>query len=194
MELHIITPVTRIGNVFEIHQNLVNSFKKLDVKWYCIFDSFVSFFANPFVEKVGSVSVALWRQSKIQCPWGYACRNQVLDILENGWIYFLDDDNLIHPAFEETFINCLEKFPDSRWFIFRQIRPDGRIYLYETDRPRVNYVDMGQCVVERSVIGNIRMDNRRDADGKFYEQLLKNVSPIAIPIAATYYNALRRDQ
>ena len=129
---------------------------------------------------------------------GYSLRNECLEKIDSGWIYFLDDDNLIHPHLEIVFLLARRSFPAAQWFIFRQVRPDGTIYLRPQVPPRVNAVDIGQCVLRRDLMKNTgepippwSFEHHPAADGLLYERLSQDVAPIALDLEATYYNALR---
>mgnify|MGYP003735106721 CR=1 FL=1 len=123
---------------------------------------------------------------------GYPQRNFALDQIPGGWIYFLDDDNLIHPALEKTFQQALDQHPQADWFLFRQVRPDGVLYLAPHCPPRVGLVDVGQGIIRREAFGAARFEeDRYDADGRLFEQLAGTTTPRCIDQVAAYYNALR---
>ncbi|GIW59045.1 MAG: hypothetical protein KatS3mg087_0111 [Patescibacteria group bacterium] len=186
LELHIITPVSRPHLLPQIADSIREGFKQIKPVWYCCFDKNI-----PIVDKPLGINIAYWDAVKESGCWGYNCRNQILNLFKSGWVYFLDDDNLIHPNMEEVFLRALEAYPECRWFVFRQIRSSGDIYLYETDQPRLGTIDMGQCILDRELIGGLQFENKYAADGVFYEQLAQRYKPIAISEAAVYYNALR---
>ncbi len=190
LELNIVTPVSRPYFLPYIEQDFIKHFKEIRPTWYCIFD--VGFRVAPLPIK--PINVGCWESNIRPNGYGGGARNIALDKIKEGWIFFLDDDNTIHPDFESVFLGALKDYPDGEWFVFEQVLPDGRTYLKATDKPRIGRIDMGQCVVKRQAIGNLRMAiDRYDADGYFYEALAKTVKPIAIPKPAVFYNALRYD-
>lgn len=185
--------MTRVENLPKIAVDLVNHLDELDWKWYCVFDYGIKIPPRNIVDLVKD-NIAFWDTTRHAGHWGSGCRNTALDEIQDDdtWIYFLDDDNTIHHGFQYAFQHALDQNPDAVWFIFNQLRKDGTIYLFATDRPRVNYVDTGQCVLKRWIIRDLRFDlNKYEADGIFYQTLAKEFKPIAIHESVTYYNFLR---
>jgi len=187
MELNIITPVSRPENIGIISENLLTVCKEIKPIWYCCFDKGV-----PLPKKPENITFGFWGNARKKSFFGNSSKNQMLEMFESGWVYFLDDDNLLHPDFEKCFLEAVEQYPSYHWFIFDQIRKDGSLYLEATSRPSINHVDTGQCVVRREAIGILRFkENEYAADGILYTKLLAKEIPIAIRKTATYYNALR---
>jgi hypothetical protein len=135
-------------------------------------------FWGPGPERIGAV--------------GYPQRNWALDNIGTGWIYFLDDDNLLHPSFERAWNESSLLYPDAEWFIFRQVRGNGDVYLKATCPPAVGLIDVGQVIIKREVFASHRFEeDRYDADGRLFQCLAVHTPPRCIDVEATYYNALR---
>jgi len=187
-ELNVITPVSRPQLLPRIEKDLRERFSRIRPVWYCVFDSGI--YVPPL--PVRDISVGFWGSTHVPNSFGGPARNRMLDIIKDGWVYFLDDDNTIHPSFEEAFLEAIKSYPRADWFIFNQVRADGTLYLPATETPKVNHVDTGQCVLRRERIGNLRFNSEvYYADGLFYETLALSGPPVAISKDATYYNALR---
>jgi len=187
IDLHIITPISRPENIAVIADNLSSVCKELKPIWYCCFDAGVKIPKQP-----RGITYGFWGKAKKKSFSGNSSRNQMLDLFQSGWTYFLDDDNLLHPNFEKHFLAALQEHPDAQWFIFDQVRKDGSLYLEATPQPIVNHVDSGQCVLKRELIGSLRfIEHYYAADGVLYTSLLLESEPIVIKKIATYYNALR---
>jgi hypothetical protein len=56
-------------------------------------------------------------------------KNKALELIQEGWIYVLDDDNKIHPDFNKSLKEAIFFFPKSEIFVFNQI--------YQTGKPRI---------------------------------------------------------
>jgi glycosyltransferase involved in cell wall biosynthesis len=122
----------------------------------------------------------------------YAARNWAIERIEGGWVYFLDDDNLIHPEFEAAFHEARRLHPKAGWFIFDQVDAEGTLLRRATCPPTVGHVDLGQAVIRRDVLCGFRFrEDRYDADGDLFERLAVAVPPVCVNRQATYYNALR---
>ena len=117
-------------------------------------------------------------------------RNYALTKVSDGLIYFLDDDNIIHPHFLEL----VPTFNEDHIYTFDQQRLNGEIRLHGNN-PKVNNIDMGQIVVPYKFIGDLRFDEPLyNADGIFIEALCKKYKDkhIYIPEVASYYNYLKK--
>lgn len=185
MKLHIITPVSRPWNLVAIGQSIAERIKRMEVYWHCAIDKGCKAtkpdfpFLTTFVEGPKSF-------------FGNQLRNLLLDLVQDGWVYFLDDDNVLHENFENAAFHAVECNPDANWFCFIQVRRDGRVYLNPTDSPQVGNIDMGQVVIRRSFINNFRFpENSYAADGELFILLSKFEKPVIIREIATYYNYLR---
>lgn len=185
--LHIVTPISRPENLEKIHAS-IRAHVPIEYRWWCVFDYRVSVPPKPQDWQ----SVAYWGHGGgPRSAVGYPQRNFVLDQVDTGWLYFLDDDNVIHPRLIRVWLDALQRHPAGLWFIFRQVRPDGRIYLRPHCPPRQNFVDMGQSVIHRSVIGKHRFPEQYGGDGLLFERLGQWAEVICVDEEATYYNALR---
>jgi hypothetical protein len=101
MIINIITAVSRPHNLKLIKDNLKSVFTKCEVRWYLIFDSLkVDYFVPEdcyyFDFIPGDIS-------------GAPQKNRALDLIKEGWVYFLDDDNLMHEEYENAFLENSNK-------------------------------------------------------------------------------------
>lgn len=129
-------------------------------------------------------------------PGGYTQKNIGIDLaLRPGWIYFLDDDNLIHPDFPSALSAAIWSHPAARGFAFHQIRRNGQHYLRSSpsncSRGRI---DQGNFCFHTDAIGAIRhREMGRQLDGIFFEAVYATCKDqfVFLDCTATYYNALR---
>jgi glycosyltransferase involved in cell wall biosynthesis len=90
-------------------------------------------------------------------------RNYAIDHVEDGYVYFLDDDNIVHPNLWSV-VNMLD---GEHFYTFDQLRDNKHIVLYG-NRIAVGHIDTAMYIVHRKHIGNIRWINSKyDADGHF---------------------------
>lgn len=187
--LHIVTPISRPENLEKIHAS-IRAHVPIEYRWWCVFDYRIAVPPRP----AGWESLAYWGHGgPARSAVGYPQRNFALDQIDDGWLYFLDDDNLIHPELIPAWVEALQRYPAGRWFLFRQVRPDGRIYLRPSCPPRVNFVDIGQAIIHRNVFGEARFEERHAGDGLLFERLGRQQKVICIDREATFYNALRQN-
>jgi hypothetical protein len=118
---------------------------------------------------------------------GNAQRNLALDLINDGWIYFNDDDTIIHPKLWENIKDLNEDF-----ISFMQECKDGSLRL-EGRKIAVNYTDSHNFVVSRECIGDTRWEiDKYYADGIFAEECYKKAkTKIYIPKVLSTYNSLR---
>lgn len=186
--LHIITPITRPHNLNHIYESLQSGLRTSRWCWWCVFDM------DPPRPPLAWQNIAYWGRPEVPSGRvGHPQRNWALDQIKDGWVYFLDDDNLLHPYFEKAWLEAMKRHPKSKWFLFLQVRRSGEVYLLPTEKPTVGKVDTGQGVIARDAIGNWRFPFPWNywADGEFFEFLARSVMPTCVDVPATYYNALR---
>jgi hypothetical protein len=187
--LTIITPCCRQGNLPHLFNSI--NFDKIH-KWIIVYDT----------SNERNYSKLYEEHPKIQeyfCSGGISGnpqRNFALDIVEDGFIYFLDDDNIIHPNFWAV----VEQLDDNHFFTFDQIGNDYCKYHYGSDilegnRVELFYIDTAMYILHKKFINDIRWKNELyNADGHFITDIYNNhkSSHKYINIVASYYNHLRR--
>lgn len=127
-------------------------------------------------------------------------RNYALDKVTSGWVYFLDDDTILHPDLYPT----LEPLSDDHdFFHFSQYEStyNPSLPLHHPDnccRSSGNNcvrgdIDTGQVMVHSSVIQGVRwVNNLYEGDGVWIEQIYKQTkSPLWIDKLLCIYNKLR---
>jgi hypothetical protein len=129
------------------------------------------------------------------CPGGVtgsAQRNMALGTIKEGYVYFLDDDNLLHP----DLIPKIESMPsigvNSRAYVFSQ-QLETRVRKARWEDIRQTHIDTAQYMLDRSLIGDKRFNHHYCADGEFIEELyLDNPQDFTlIEDILSYYNKLR---
>ena len=189
-ELHIITPVSRPQNLVKIAETLISVHPD---HWHCIVDP-------RRVDKLPTINKDLPFPVSIlmgQNPgeWGNGLRNEGLERIPADadiWVYFLDDDNAMHPRFREVAEQALNKYPEAKWLIFRQILRNGAVYLSAFTKPIPNCIDIGQNLFHRQLIGKIRFPlEPYNADGYFCQSLSGIITPIHVDEPVCYYNYFR---
>jgi len=155
--LSIITACSRRDNLQAIRDSI--DFRIIDM-WYIIYDT----------SKGRKYTHQFKGESKIKeldydkggiC--GHPQINYAIDLIEDGFVYIVDDDNIVHPEF---------------WKNYKSLDPDY-IYTWDQNRIRENrtakggriqlfFIDTSQFIIPRKYIGDIRWDNyKRNADFKF---------------------------
>jgi hypothetical protein len=181
MKLNLITPCSRPENLLKISSQIPII---EDLIWWIVFDS-----AKPI-----NISLNYPPQTNIHyynddSKAGNGQRNYALDLITEGYIYFLDDDTIP----KEKLFEIWKTLPPNQFAIGQQLFPDGTLRL-DARMPELNHIDSGCCIIDRKIIGKNRWEYGMYAgDGEFYiscalgneDKIILINEPISI------YNALR---
>jgi glycosyltransferase involved in cell wall biosynthesis len=132
-----------------------------------------------------------------------AARNIGLGNAHGSLIAYLDDDNVMHPAWLKSVVWAFEQHPDKSTlyggFVVddsaRILRPDGgdlpRFYFFPYDHKAValnNIADMGS-IAHRAGLSEARFDEtlREMGDWDLFLRLTREQEPLALPAVACYY-------
>lgn len=189
MNIVIVTPCSRPENLEKIKKSI-----NLPCRWIIVYDSDIAIkkFNDPWIIELnikGGIS-------------GNLQRNMALDYVEkNEWVYFLDDDNLLHPDFikikeghEAIAYLYKDSFTLPFGYLFPQEMPDGNIRMLDKNNIKVCFIDQAQYLLHMSLIGQKRFTQQYEADGIFIEGIYKEYcDKIIIAVEPVcYYNKLRQ--
>jgi hypothetical protein len=121
--------------------------------------------------------------------WGHPLRNEFLDLYQEqftqeDWVYFLDDDNVLHPKFYERWPSLHNL--DASIVTWGQ---EGR--LRPTDQPRVGNIDTACFMFKPHHLSSLRFSNTYEADGEFAKAASEQGTLVCVDAYLCYYNALR---
>lgn len=179
MIINIVTPCSRPENLTEISESINIPLGRY--RWIVLFDA--DALPSTPLPKNAEVYLARMTDSLV----GNGQRNKALDIIQSGYVLFLDDDTILHKDFWEAVRYATEDV-----VCWQQSWKDGNHRLDAGDF-RVGHIDSGSFMVKRSVIGDIRWDlDRYDADGYFAEKIVAKRRTIRkINQYLSHYNYLR---
>jgi hypothetical protein len=171
VKLHILTACTRFENLPKMAACLQYAARTgVDLTWHVRFD--------PERQAVG----------------GQLLKNQMLDQVADGWVYILDDDNILHPDLVPALADYLADRVDVQLIVCAQQHRNGFIRRPHRQMLRQTHVDAGQVIIRREAIGLHRIPLHYCGDGEFIEALanrLPNRAIVYVPEPTTYYNWLR---
>lgn len=186
MLINIITACSRPSYYIKaLQENIKQTLIKSEARWYIIFDNrkirtpkFIpECYHHAFVE--GDIS-------------GAPQKNYALDIIKEGWVYILDDDNLLNLNFEKILLRRIKS--KATGIVFDQMS-NGKVRLAANPK-KVGpaEIDCAQFILKREAIGDVRFEvNKYDSDGWFFREIYKNNKNNILfsnePL--TNYNALR---
>lgn len=166
-KMTIITPCTRPNNLLKCYQSI--DFDYVD-EWLIVYDGAheMNFEFIQFDDHNDKIKQLIY-YDPVSC-FGNAQRNHALRIVknQNTFIYFLDDDNLMHPELKEL----LEIADENRIYTF-DIELHGS-EIRKGDAPFVNQIDSLQILVDYRIIKNKKwIPYLYNADGYFIESVVK---------------------
>jgi len=211
-KLIVITPCSRLQNLALVCDSLRFDYI---LKWIVVHDT-TRAFVRPAIELLSNPKIVQISQSGGIS--GNPQRNRALDEISHSFVepgtfvYFLDDDNVIHPQLW----NILDHAQPGRIYSFDALSGEGMVPEEEflkfwrqipctcpsTDQTvrlrgsslTINSIDTAQVLIDFDLIGNIRWQvDRYDADGVFIEEVQRNhpYKHQYISEVACYYNFLR---
>lgn len=203
MIFNIITPCSRTYNLAEILLSILEAKKDLDihVNWLIAFDGSkvaeqdiktLINFHRPGIDDIDITPLYVTNDKSVS---GNAQRNEALDLVSEGFVYFLDDDNIIHPEFLRFLLKTIEANGSDIGILCPQLIDNyTRIRTIDSFSVKVGGVDIAQFCVPASWVSNTRWTlSKYVADGIFLCTIYKAYSDRFIfaqkPLA--YYNKLQ---
>lgn len=171
----IITPCSRENNLIHLFNSI-----NFECDWHIVFD------------KTHDEAMEIIDRDKfafLDKKWIHVCyakggvsgnlqRNLALNYICHGWLYFLDDDNLMHPDFFEVASKIISDNKDLKCIFFSQVKnQNGVIRWVNKNSIRVGSIDQAQFFIERSLIGDLRYEQKYVADGIFIQTIFRKNDP-----------------
>ena len=174
--LYIVTPCSRPENLATIRKSIPSA-----ITWVVMMDASTDY--------KGATGASVTHYSTKTGHWGHPLRNEFLDLYgdsftEDDWVYFLDDDNILHPKFLNTYPQL--QFFDSSIVTWGQ---EGR--LRPTDQPRVGNIDTACFMFKPYHLPKLRFEKIYEADGIFANAAARVGTLICVDQYLCYYNALK---
>ncbi len=162
--LTIITPCTIPGNLKTIQESIDFNYVK---EWIIVYDEkYVSSIPTNVFDKTDKIKEYICGDKGVN---GNPQRNFALSVVQNQdtFLYFLDDDNLMHP----DFYHFLSEIEPGKMYTFNQSRPETEFPfkpVLKGSTPQVQNIDTGMMLIDFQLCNDIRWINENgNADG-FY--------------------------
>ena len=188
IKLNIITRCTRPDFLEKVKKSIFTTIL-FDIKWWVVFDTRVikdidaDFLAN--LQLLGGEAIFLKGE---EGDMAHSLLSKVIDKIEDGFIYFLDDDTIVHP----TFWSIVDLFNPAYFYTFDQLR-DKQGTIFHGNDIRVFYIDTAMYVVHKQHVKDTKWRNHRyNADGHFICDIYDTNMGFHkyIKLTAAYYNYL----
>jgi hypothetical protein len=188
LKLTIITPCIRPENLIKI-QNSIN-FDYVN-EWIIVYDgNHISSLPNT-IDKNSKIKEYIFKGEGIS---GNPQRNFALDLIEtlDTYLYFLDDDNIIHPDFYEL----LDTIKPGKIYTVNQSRPKN-VFPYKTllrgDTIELYNIDTAMFLIDFNLCKDVRwIIDKYNADGFYIKECYEANQEkwIFIDKTMSYYNKL----
>lgn len=191
LDLTIITPVSRPGARDRLMKLDACMRWNLVMQWILVYDTSKLTDLEPYFVDRPKVSEIYFQGGGIS---GNSQRNRGLQNVLHGLVYFLDDDNVVHPNFwhivTDRLLGHIVTFDQLRNPSLLDLVTPGR-EVFKGDQVVLGHIDTAMFVIDREIIGAHRF--REDvtwADFLFISRILQDNSDkhIYIPETAAYYN------
>jgi len=155
MYINIITPCSRPENLHQISKSI--NIPKENYRWIVVFDS-LTLPDKSYIPDNCEYYAHKDPNSKV----GNGQRNFALDLVKTGYIYFNDDDTMLHPELWDNIKDCDEDF-----ISFAQVSTNNGIRL--TGRViKIKNIDSHNFLVSNNLVGDTRWRiDVYEADGFF---------------------------
>jgi len=179
MFINIITACSRPSNLIKISESI--NIPKENYRWIVVHDGL----ENPKGIKIPN-NCEFYNHKDPKSSFGNSQKNYAIDLISEGYVYFNDDDTLIHPELWES-IKDLE----NDFISFKQNDKRGNLRL--KGDVRYQKIDSHNFILTKELIGDTRWDSSKyEADGLFaVECFNKSKSYIKVDKVLSIYNQLR---
>ena len=177
--INIITRCSRTKNLLKVKDSIFN--QSSHVKWYVYFDTLhLKDIDADLLTELQDPNIKITFKKSIPGDYGHQFINDAIDLIQDGWIYVLDDDSILHEDFISTLTTYISENPDKKAFIFNQ-KVDGKdftkldVRLANPENMKVQLIDMAQFLLRRDLISTNRLKMcDYKADGYFIENVYES--------------------
>ena len=168
MQFHVVTRCTRVENLLTLLEGVYSS--GVNVSWHIVFDT------NHVKEVDVKILGELYKNNaqlyfKNGDGWGLSNLNDILKALPEGYVFHLDDDNLMHPDYYKQISIAVSAFPNAKVFCYGQeLSIWGDDFRYaSSENTVVGKIDLAQYTVHTDVYKEMSYGSGYTADGEFIE-------------------------
>ena len=192
MKFHVVTRCCRPENILTVAESVYAD--GVDVTWHIVFDtSKVKELDVQILGELYSLGAVLYFRDGD--GWGLSNLNDILLSLSKGYVFNLDDDNILHPEYYKEISKAIKK-GKSLAYCYNQLVDvgSGETRIASKENTIVGKIDLAQYTVHTDVYKLISYGSGYTADGEFIEAL-HNLQPsdfVFINETLCYYNYLQQ--
>lgn len=198
--LTIITPCIRLSNLPLLAQSIESSgcLDYFQLSWRIIIDGLEIKNNSEIKEIISKNYIQIEYLHDKESTGGAAQRNAGIESTYSGYIYFLDDDNLMYPDFAKEISCILNNDKEILCCAFNQQRDNRGFNILKVSKSSFEIenevIDTAQFLVRRDAIGEIRWElKNRKKDRKFIRDIWYKLKGNFLLINKTlcYYNGIQ---
>lgn len=195
ISLNIVTRCTRVENLKKIKES-VDKKNSFNLKWWVLFDTrFNEHIDEDLIKDLISFGAIIKFFYSTPGDMGHSYLNEVFSEIGEGYIYALDDDNILHENFYVELYQILSN-TDKKVIVFDQYVGGKDFSGVEVrscspENVKVTQIDFAQYVFHQSLTVHKKLrPNEYCADGYFAEELFNENSSIFLFLnkILCYYN------
>jgi glycosyltransferase involved in cell wall biosynthesis len=199
MKLNIITRCTKPYFLPQVKKSINFNTPKINIKWHIIFDtSVLKDIDASLLKKLNNKYTTFYFIEGKPGDLLYPQSMEVINQINEGFIYYLDDDNLLHPYFlksistniTEDKIYVVDQFVNFKDFTNKEYR------IASPENMKLRGVDVAQLIFPRSIFDSFKWKGDYCADGLLVEEIMfKDPNYFRyINETLSYYNYLVEDK
>jgi|TARA_B110000902_G_scaffold206188_1_gene234891 glycosyltransferase involved in cell wall biosynthesis len=201
MKINIITRCTRTSNLLDIKENVFSSPKGVNSTWHIIFDT--GALKDIDAETLSQISGKNTKLHFVDGEKGgmlYPETSALIETFKDGWIYLLDDDNILHEDFYVSIKKSIKENPDAYVHLVSQ-QVDGKdftnldVRIASPENTAYQKIDIAQMVLNRRIFDTQSFSADYAADGFFIEKVYSEhpTKFVWINNVLSHYNYLQKD-
>lgn len=124
-----------------------------------------------YLDNTKNLEYYIYKQPHGKTIGGHNAKNKAItDFIKSGFIYQLDDDNVLYPNFFTKISEILSDNINKKIFIFSQ---ENRYKIVDGWEPKVGWIDTAMYLVDKSLIKNdlYLLPERYGGDGEFIQKI-----------------------
>jgi len=160
INLHIVTRCTRISFLDQIHKKVFST-NKFNVTWWILFDLTARELDQDVLVKFSNSNINLRFFYGVPGDMGHTYLNDIYSQINDGYIYNLDDDNLLHENFYERLYEIIQT-EFSSIIVFNQY-VGGKdfsgldVRIVSPENMKVSKIDFAQIVFNKSFTNEVKL-------------------------------------
>jgi|TARA_B110000908_G_scaffold158416_1_gene199510 glycosyltransferase involved in cell wall biosynthesis len=204
MKIHVITRSTRLQNLKTVKESTFNKIPKgVKIEWHVVFDTATlkDIDAELLSDLKDNLTNYYFKRGDADGMLYPQC-SEIISKFKSGWVYFLDDDNIIHNGFYDYILDISNKNPEKKVHVVSQNveNKDFSGLDYRMGSPeftKKHQIDLAQYIVHTDVYNKEGYKFLPDycADGILIESVHRNNPEwfTYTPTVLSHYNYLQKE-